>query len=76
MSTKERIAFSSGTLNGDSNKLYNGSNNRIFSLVVVLSSLKKHLRLTDDIWGLRVVGELVLIFIFSVLVERALVTGF
>lgn len=33
-------------------------------------------RLTDDVWSLYVVAELILRFIFTVLVERALVAGF
>lgn len=38
-----------------------------------LSHLKK--RLTDNVWSLCVVWELILFFVFTVLVERALVAG-
>lgn len=36
----------------------------------------KHSGLTDDVGGLCVVSEFLLVFIFTVLAERALVTGF
>lgn len=39
------------------------------------SAIQRKRRLTDDVGSLRVVGELVLILVFTVLVERALVAG-
>lgn len=42
-----------------------------FAVVFLLKN-----RLTDDVRGLCVVGELFLVFDFAVLVERALVAGF